>query len=81
MMNQTMVAPYIPDARGGVVNSYEDCLNPFESDDKPTPLTEAQEAIYAELAETLSKFNANNANALCDIGNEYIVIVERRALC
>ena len=60
IMNQTVVAPYIPDIQGGAINSqHEDCLDLFGKDDEAAPLTPEQEAIYFELANTLSKFDSD----------------------
>jgi serine/threonine protein kinase len=64
IMNQTVVAPYIPDIQGGAINSqHEDCLDLFGRDDEAAPLTPEQEAIYFELADTLSKFNNSVSNS------------------
>jgi serine/threonine protein kinase len=66
VLDQTMVAPYVPDINGGAVNNqHEDCLDLFGSEkEEDVPLTEAQLATYEKLAETLANFNDKNANAM-----------------
>jgi serine/threonine kinase 32 len=66
IMEQTMVAPYIPNIKDSAVNNqHEDCLDIFGGHEEETsPLTEEQALIYSKLADTLSKFNDSKSNAV-----------------
>jgi serine/threonine protein kinase len=66
VLDQTMVAPYVPDINGGAVNNqHEDCLDLFGSEkEEEVPLTEAQLATYETLGKTLANFNDKNTNVV-----------------